>query len=330
MARNGSRVTILDVAALAGVHAATVSRTLTRPDLVAPATRTRIEATVEELGFVPNRAARGLITGRTGNIAVIVPDITNPFFALLVRSIERAAREVDEQVLLIDTGEQSDEEERAAKMVGPEVDGLIVVSPRRLHRSLEDQSGTRTVFVNRPRGRTSVVMRSASAAADALRHLAKLGHRRLVYVGGPRGSWAAKERRDAVVRTGRAIGMEVETVQADAPTVEGASAAVDLILGTGATAVMAFNDQLALGVISGLTRRGIRVPGDISVVGCDDVPMAELVAPPLTTIMMPTAEAGAEAVRLLHGEPSAVELSGTLVIRGSTGPVAKKSRRSPR
>lgn len=321
MARNDSRVTILDVAARAGVHAGTVSRALNRPEQVAEETRARVEAAVRELGFVPNRAARGLITGRTGNIAVIVPDITNPFFALLVRSIERAARNADQQVLLVDTGERSDEEARAARTLAPEVDGLIVVSPRKLHRMLDDQASTPTVFVNRPvSGRASVVMRSAAAAADALRHLAGLGHSRLVHVGGPKGSWAAVERRHAVLRTGRASGIEVEAVQAAAPTVEGASAAVDVILERGATAVMAFNDQLALGVIAGLTRRGVRVPDDISVVGCDDVPLAELIAPPLTTITMPTDEAGAAAVRLLAGEPTTVELFGTLVVRGSTGP----------
>ena len=320
MVRNGSRVTILDVAARAGVHAGTVSRALNRPEQVAAETRARVEAAVEELGFVPNRAARGLITGRTGNIAVIVPDITNPFFALLVRAVERAAREADLQVLLVDTGERSDEEERAVRTLGPEVDGLIVVSPRKLHRSIE-HADTPTVFVNRPvTGRASVVMRSAAAAADALRHLAALGHDRLVYVGGPKGSWAAGERREAVLRTGKSSGIDVVAIQAEAPTVEAASAAVDAILGQGATAVMAFNDQLALGIIAGLVRRGVRVPDDISVVGCDDVPMAEMVAPPLTTISMPTAEAGAAAVALLTDEPRTVELSGSLVVRGSTGP----------
>jgi len=168
-------------------------------------------------------------------------------------------------------------------------------------------------------------MRSAAAAADALKHLAALGHTRLVYVSGPKGSWAAGERRNAVLRTGRAIDLEVRVVQADAPTVEGASAAVDVILDHHATAVMAFNDQLALGVIAGLTRRGASVPGDVSVVGCDDVPMAELVAPPLTTITMPTDAAGEAAVRLLDGEPATIELSGSLIVRGSTGP-APRSR----
>lgn len=324
MARTGTRVTILDVAARAGVHAATVSRALNRPEKVADETRRKVEEAVDALGFAPNRAARGLITGRTGNIAVIVPDITNPFFALLVRSVERAARLADQQVLLVDTGERTEEEERAARTLGPEVDGLIVVSPRKLHRSLDKQD-TPTVFVNRPaKGRPSVSMRSGPAAIDAMRHLAELGHERLVYVGGPKGAWAATERRDAVVRTGPKVGIDVEVLRATEPTVEGASQAVDVVLSSGATAVMTFNDQLALGVIAGLSQRGVRVPDDVSVVGCDDVPMAALVAPPLTTITMPTADAGAAAVELLVGPPRNVELVGRLVVRGSTGPVKKR------
>ena len=163
-------------------------------------------------------------------------------------------------------------------------------------------------------------MRSADAAEDALHLLAELGHRRLVYVGGPPGSWAATERRNAVVRTAKAAGIEVVAVRVDTPTVESAATAVDAVIEHRATAAMAFNDQLALGLLSGLARRGVRVPEDVSVVGCDDVPLAELVAPPLTTIAMPTEAAGAAALRLLTGEPETVELAGTLVVRASTGP----------
>ena len=157
-------VTIEDVAARAGVHAGTVSRALNRPEQVAPATRERIEAIVQELDFVPNRAARGLITGRTDNVAVIVPDITNPTFAALVRSAGRAARDADLQLLLVDTGEHAEEEVRAARTLAQEVDGFVVLSPRRLHRELGALGSTPAVFVNRPvRGRASVVIRTARA-----------------------------------------------------------------------------------------------------------------------------------------------------------------------
>ena len=320
--RSPQRVTILHVAERAGVHAATVSRTINVPEKVAPATRRRVEQAVRDLGFVPNRAARGLITGRTGNIAVIVPDITNPHFASLVRAVERSARQSDLQVLLVDTGEHPDEEVRAARTMFRDVDGFVVVSPRRLHRQLDAFDAKPVVFVNRPvRQHASILFRTAPAVADALHHLAGLGHRRLVYLGGPRGSWASGERRDAVRRTSRSIGIEVDQLAVAEPTFDATVDQAQAIIANTATAVMAFNDQMALGVIAGLTALGTSVPRDVSVVGFDDVPMAAMVAPPLTTIRVPTSEAGTLAVAMLGEQPSTKELVGELVVRHSTGPL---------
>lgn len=314
-------MTILDVAERAGVHAGTVSRTLSSPNRVAPATRERVEAAVRDLGFVPNRAARGLITGRTGNLAVIVPDITNPYFSSMVRSVQRAAGEADLQVLLIDTGERREEEVRAARTIAHDVDGFIIISPRRLHRQLEAMGGTRAVFVNRPmRGGASLLLRAAPAVADALRHLASLGHSKVAYLDGPKGSWSAGERRDAVRKTSRAIGMEAVVIDVATPTFEAVTELVDEVIQSRSTAVMAFNDQMAFGIMAGLARRGLSVPGDMSVVGCDDVPMAAMVAPALTTIAMPTDAAGAAAVEMFRNGDATSELFGTFVVRGSTSP----------
>jgi LacI family transcriptional regulator len=317
--RREQRATILDVAALAGVHAATVSRTMNVPEKVAPETRRRVEEAVRELGFVPNRAARGLITGRTGNVAVIVPDITNPHFASLVRSVERSARQSDLQVLLVDTGEHPDEEVRAVESLSREVDGFIVVSPRRVHRALASLGSTPAVFVNRPvREHASILLRTAPAVADALGHLAALGHTRLAYLGGPSGSWAAGERRTAVRSSSRTTGMQVAELSVAEPTFEAAAIVVPEIVASGASAVLAFNDQMALGVVAGLKHRGMSVPHDVSVVGFDDVPMAAMVAPPLTTISLPTGEVGAVAVAMLSEGPSTKELFGEFVVRHST------------
>jgi DNA-binding LacI/PurR family transcriptional regulator len=323
--RHGERVTILDVAALAGVNAATVSRTLNRPEMVAAATRQRVEEAVSELGFVPNRAARGLITGRTDNIAVIVPDITNPHFSSLVRSIERTAREVGLQVILVDTGEHPDEEVRAVRSLAKDVDGYLVLSPRRLHLELDALGSKPVVFVNRPvRGRSSVVMRTAPAVEETLHHLASLGHTCMAYVSGPRRSWAAAERLRSVKKSGSRAGVDIVEFTVDPPTFEAVGGTVDEIMESGPSAVMAFNDQMALGVIAGLTRLGVSIPHDVSVVGIDDVPMAAMVAPSLTTIALPTVEAGAAAVRKLGDDPSTTELNGMLVIRDSTGPVMRR------
>jgi len=317
--RREQRATILDVAALAGVHAASVSRTINVPEKVAPETRRRVEEAVRELGFVPNRAARGLITGRTGNVAVIVPDITNPHFASLVRSVERSARQSDLQVILVDTGEHPDEEVRAVESLSREVDGFIVVSPRRVHRALGGLGSTPAVFVNRPvRAHASILLRTAPAVADALGLLATLGHTRLAYLRGPSGSWAAGERRTAVRSSSRTTGMQVVELVVAEPTFEATAVVVPEIVASGASAVLAFNDQMALGVVAGLTDRGMSVPDDFSVVGFDDIPMAAMVAPPLTTISLPTGEVGAVAVAMLSEGPSTKELFGELVVRHST------------
>jgi LacI family transcriptional regulator len=316
-------VTILDVAARAGVHPATVSRALSRPEKVAPATRKRVEAAVEKLSFVPNRAARVMKTGRTGNIAVIVPDITNPHFASMVRAVERTAREGDHQVLLADTGEHPREEVRAARALVHDVDGFVVISARRLHRELGALGSKPAVFVNRPvPSYGSVLLRSAPAVGEALVHLASFGHRRVVFLDGPAGSWAAGERRTAVRKRAGAAGLEVTALDVLEPTFEAAADSVSRVVESPATAVIAFNDQMALGVIAGVARLGLAVPADLSVVGFDDVPMAAMVAPPLTTISLPTEQAGSSAVELLQaGAATTTELFGALVIRESTGRV---------
>jgi LacI family transcriptional regulator len=323
--RQPRRVTILDVAARARVHPATVSRALSRPEKVAPETRRRVEAAVDKLGFVPNRAAKVMKTGRTGNLAVIVPDITNPYFGSTVRAVERTARGGDLQVLLADSSEHPREEVRAARALVHDVDGFVVLSPRRLHRELDALGAKPAVFVNRAVPRYgSVLLRSAPAVAEALLHLASLGHRNVAFLGGPAGSWAAAERRAAVRKTAASAGVGVTMVDAPAPTFEAAADSVPRLVTGPATAVIAFNDQMALGVIAGLARIGKAVPGDVSVVGCDDVPMAAMVAPPLTTISLPTEQAGTAAVELLRaGATSSTELFGTLVVRESTGSVTK-------
>ena len=315
-------ITIRDVAALVGVHPATVSRTISRPERVATETRELVEAAIKELGYVPNRAARGLITGRTGNIAVIVPDITNPYFSTMVRAAEEAARASDQQVILVDTGERPDVEETAARILAGQVDGFVVASSRRLHRSLDALAGKPTVFVNRPvTGHPAVLLRTAEAVKDSLEYLAGLGHAHIGFLGGPSRSWAAGERLKAVRRATRLLDIKVTELGVGEPTFGAGRDFTDSVLTSGVTAVVAFNDQMALGILSGLIERGIDVPGRVGVVGCDDVPMAGMVSPALTTIHVPTTEAGRAAVELLQRsdgtETETIELHAHLVVRAS-------------
>ena len=315
-------ITIRDVAALVGVHPATVSRTISRPERVAPETRKLVETAIKELGYVPNRAARGLITGRTGNIAVIVPDITNPYFSTMVRAAEEAARTSDQQVILVDTGERPDIEESAARILARQVDGFVVASPRRLHRSLDALAGKPTVFVNRPvAGHPSVLLRTAEAVMESLEHLVGLGHAHVGFLGGPSRSWAAGERLKAVRRAAKVLNIQVTELGSGEPTFGAGRDATASILDSSVTAVVAFNDQMALGILSGLLDLGEDVPGRVGVVGCDDVPMAGMVSPALTTIHVPTTEAGRVAVELLQradgNDAESIDLHAHLVVRAS-------------
>jgi DNA-binding LacI/PurR family transcriptional regulator len=188
---------------------------------------------------------------------------------------------------------------------------------------------TPAVFVNRlVRGHPSVVMRTAAALTEAVDHLAGLGHIELAYLGGPTGSWAASERRRAVTRAGQASGIRVHELAPGPPTFESGAEAVGAVVASGASAVIAFNAQLALGVMAGLANQGIEVPGEVSVVAGDDVPMAALTAPPLTAISLPTEAAGATAVRVLSEGDRHVELRAHFVPRGSTGPTRRQRSRS--
>ena len=210
-----------------------------------------------QLGFVPNRGARMMKTGRTGNIAVIVPDITNPYFASMVRAVERTARETELQVLLADTGRIPAEEVKAARALAPDVDGFVILSPRRLHRELDALGAMPAVFVQRPvRGHPSVLLRSAPAVHEALLHLASLGHRDLAFLGGPTGSWAAGERRAAVRKESEAAGLRSSRSTLPRPPSKRRPTPCRRCW-SGATAAIAFNDQMALGVIAGLPGSGI-------------------------------------------------------------------------
>jgi DNA-binding LacI/PurR family transcriptional regulator len=330
--RAAKPVSIVDVARAANVSAATVSRALTKPELVAHPTLAKIQSAIEQTGYIPNRAARGLITGRTGNVAVVVPDIVNPFFAQVVRGIQRVVRPHDQHVFLVDTNETDSEEVIAIRSIGPQVDAVVLVAPRLAHRRLDELGSKPCVFVNRlVVGYPSVLIRSSQAMREAFRHLSGLGHRRVVYLGGPRNSWSAQERLRVARRMASELSLDLSVVGPNDPSVESGATLADRVLESRATAVITFNDQMALGVVNELQSRGVMVPKDISVVGCDDIPMADTVSPALTTLAVPAVQAGEVAGRavLAAGEADGLHqtLAARLVVRSSTGAAPTETRR---
>ncbi|MFI1988564.1 LacI family DNA-binding transcriptional regulator [Actinoplanes sp. NPDC020271] len=320
-------VTIRDVAKASGVHISTVSRTFSAPHLVNPETRTRVLATAEELGYRPNRAARALITGRTHNIGLIVADIANPFFPPMIKAAETYARRRDYHVFVADTDEDPVVETDLVRALAKQVDGILLCSPRMSDDQIEQvRREVPLVVVNRLiDGLPAVVMDVGTGARSAVRHLVDLGHRHLLYLSGPRGSWTNREIRKAAGAAARAGGAEFTVLGPHVPVSQAGAEATEAVLATGATAVLAYNDLMAIGLLQALQDRGVAVPEQISVVGFDDIATSALVRPTLTTVANPTAAAGRAAVDMLlqqgdDGATGQVTLRTDLVIRNSTGP----------
>lgn len=330
--------TIRDVAQAAGVSQSTVSRALSTPEMVNPATRARVQATARKLGYEPNRAARGLITGRTGNLGLIVPDLSNPFFSAIVKSVQMAARAGDHSVFVADTDEEASAEIELLRALSKQVDAIILASPRSADEELAAVSiGAPLVLINRRVGEfPSVNFDNADGMRQAVEHLVALGHRRIAYVAGPRLSWSNSERERGLRQTAEASGTEIVHLGYFPPQFHGGVAAADLAYAAGVTAVIAYNDMIALGLLSRLGARSVGVPAQISIVGFDDIPMSSMTHPALTTVSLPKHEAGRATVALLlqllddGNSPTSLhrELSTQLIVRATTG-VAPAPEKGP-
>jgi len=332
------------VARAAGVSVATVSRSFTVPDSVATATRERVLAAAAELHYEPNRAARGLITGRTGNVGVIVPDLGNPYFHAVLKGAQARARRADYAVFVADGQESATEEEALINAMRKQVDGIVLCSSRLPTAKLASLDNPPTVVLlnRRVAGRASVVLDSADGMKQAVRHLAELGHRRCVFVSGPRRSWSNQQRQQGLRAAATAHGVKYEILGpvagAGGVGFQSGVEIADQVLETGATAVLAYNDLVAVGILSRLAELEIRVPERLSVVGFDDIPLAAMVTPPLTTVSLPTVQAGEAAVEVLlerlqsRGSvpPTARKLPAKLIVRSTTGPPPRGGKRTLR
>jgi len=330
--------TIHEVAKRAGVSTATVSRVMSGPkQSVSPGTRDRVLRAVASLGYEPNAAAKNLRTLRSGKILVTVPDISNPFFSLILQGIEEAAVREGYSVLLGDTQHDTKREERYALMLRKkEADGLIFLGhrlPKEAARLVHDAVQRCAPVVNgcefSPRlGVPSVHIDNAKAAYEVVDYLYQLGHRRVGIVTGPLVSPLSRDRLHGVMLRAKSAGAKdmLTILHGDFSIDSGAEACARLIdRSDRPTAVFCFNDEMAIGAIEAAAQRGVKVPKDLSVVGFDDIRFARHMQPPLTTIAQPMREIGEGCVRLLleilHGktiDPVSVTLPHELVIRSTT------------
>jgi LacI family transcriptional regulator, repressor for deo operon, udp, cdd, tsx, nupC, and nupG len=328
---------IREVAKRAGVSTATVSRVLSRPDVVSPDTRVRVLKAVERLGYEPNSVAKNLRTLKSRKLLVTVPDISNPFFALILQGIEDTAQKNGYAVLLGDTQHDELREERYALMLKQkEADGLIFLGhrlPKVAATVVQEMSPRCAPIVNgcefsASLGVPSVHIDNAKAASVAMEHLYELGHETIGVVTGPLVSPLSRDRLEGALAAARRHGREqdVMVMHGDFSIRSGAEAAAGLLaLPDRPSAVFCFNDEMAMGVIATARQKGLRVPDDLSVVGFDDIRFAQCVDPPLTTIAQPMREIGEGTVRLLleilnGGQiaPVSVTLPHTLQVRAST------------
>lgn len=327
----GRRATLKEVAKEAGVSVASASYAINGTGSVGEQTREHVLAVAAKLGYRPNQNAKAMKTGRTGTIGLVLPDLTNPFFPALAQAVIQAARGHGYSVLLTDTeGELEAEHHAIDLLAGRGVDGLVwfPIADDGTLPSLADSIPA--VVLDRALAGYDVIQADyAEGGRLAAEHLLALGHRRIGVISGPHAASSARARAEAAMEAIRRQGQLAWHVHnAFALDLEPAvTAALD---SDTATAVIAGADLIAIGTVRHLQARGLSVPGDVSVMGFDDIPWAQLNSPPLSTIEMPVEEMAVEAVEtLLHriahrGEARRrVVFNVALVARGSTGPVGR-------
>ncbi|MET0931989.1 MAG: LacI family DNA-binding transcriptional regulator [Aeromicrobium sp.] len=324
-----SRPTIYDVAREAGVATSTVSRAFSTPNRVGAATRERVLAVAARLGYRPNPHARALLSGRHHTVAMVVSDIANPHYFELIRGAEMRARASEYTLVLVNAEESPRLEWEQVQRLVPSVDGFVLAASRLPDENLRQIADQRPlVLMSRELpGLASVVLDHVQGCHQIVEHLASLGHTELLYLGGPRSSWMAATRWAALRSAAEQLGLVARRLGPFTPKVSQGGPAGDAALNAGATAVVAHNDLLAIGVLQRLAQRSVRVPEDVSVVGFDNIFTAELCTPSLTTLGGPHADVGRAAVEILlqaagagrGAEAPQVLLPTDLVLRASTG-----------
>lgn len=307
MPRSKAR-TVLDVAKRAGVSPATVSRAFNRPELLDPQTLTRVLREAKKLKFAPNALARGLVTGRSGIAALIVPDITDPFFAQFAASVERALRPEGIMLTLCHTSEQQDEEEHLTRLLEQlHVDGFVVSSeaPNDASPSPLDRSRIPSVMVERlPRkGSADTVILDKSSIDSLIEYLVVLGHRRIALVPGHLGTYGGREFFQAVKTALEKRGLDLpdEYVVAGDFKFEKSREAAAILLRQARppTVVLVGSDRMTLGFVAGLEEHGVRIPQDLSLATFSTHLIDSFLHLRVTGCLASIDEIGTEAARLL-------------------------------
>lgn len=331
-ARTQSKATIYDIAKLAGVNPSTVSRALGKPGRVSARTQKLVEDAAAQLNYTVNPLARALPTGRTNTFGLIVSDITNPIFFDVIRGAEAAAARGGYTMVLAESAESADTETTVAHRMLPATDGIILASPRMSDDTICELAASKPVAViNRDvDGVASVVPDVDPGIGEVARHFAANGHRRVAFVSGPAQSWMAERRWQSFREACEWSHLDAVRLPSSAPTLDGGRRAAREVRRSGVTAVLCYNDLLAIGLMQELQAAGVNIPDEFSVVGFDNIFGADFTTPQLSSIAMPLRECGGAALELLldpalltsvaEGTAAPTRpLATRMVVRGSSG-----------
>ena len=325
-------VSIKDVASLAGVSTATVSRALSQPDKVSQTTRDKVMAAVEQSGYQPNTAARQFRTQKTETVLVLVPDIGNPFFSNIIQGIESEALAAGYRVVLGETNpDLSAAGTYAGYMQQQHADGVILLGAEGAERFVDTPGGKPVVMACEYLADSSlphVRIDNVTAAADAVSYLIELGHKRIAYIDGPVHNPISQDRLEGYQLALQRAGIEVDKSllsRGDFSPASGHQAALSLLGSDNPpTAIFAISDPMAIGAMRAASEMGINIPGDLSLMGFDDIRFAGFMTPALTTINQPRRQLGATAMKMLlarlsdESTPLEMVLEHRLVVREST------------
>ncbi|HKO13574.1 MAG TPA: LacI family DNA-binding transcriptional regulator [Acidobacteriaceae bacterium] len=335
---------IREVARLAKVSTATVSRTINGSDKVTPKTKERVQRAIEELKFYPNTWARALGSGRSSLYGLIISDITNPFFPELVKSFEDVAVQHGQEVLVANTNyDPARMEVCVSRMLQRKVDGVAIMTSEMDERLITEfeSRGIPLVFLDTGNVRelaSNIVVDYAAGVRAAMEHLLELGHTDIAFIAGPATLQSARVRRNAFVTAMEEKRLDASLVEQGNHQVDGGHDAMKRLLAgkRRPTAVLASNDMTAIGALGTLHEAGVRVPEEVSIAGFDDIALSAFTQPALTTVKLSREEIARLAFRALFnirqegGLGSEFTVKPTLVVRDSTGSVQAPSRRGAR
>ncbi len=332
----GRRPTIYDVAQEAGVAASTVSRAYSRPGRVNAETAQKVFEAAERLGY-RSGPPRGQNPGDTAvheSIGLVVADVTNPFYGEIIKGAYEAAREHGYQLILTHTNESPEVERQSIEREMDQVDGVVIASSRMNDSALRMTAKQKPmVLLNRTIPEAICVISDGHRGMrQVVDYLSGLGHERIDYVSGPENSWSDGVRWRALLEAAAELGVEVRRIGPNEPTMLAGLAASRRVVALESTAVVAYNDAVAIGVMKGLRKLGISVPGEVSIVGFDNIVYDELVEPALTTVAAPLYRMGFTGVQnciaLAHGAAptgAPLVLPVRLVVRQSATQCRRKS-----